>query len=68
MLTSDGLILTNKQVIDGSTEITVTVPSTGEAYEATVVRTAARSDIAVIVLEDANELAVADFDDDGEQD
>jgi S1-C subfamily serine protease len=51
VLTSDGLILTNNHVIEGSTEITVTVPSTGETYEATVVGTDARSDIAVIELD-----------------
>lgn len=66
VLTSDGLILTNNHVIEGSTEISATVPSTGETYEATVVGTDARSDIAVIELEDASGLAVADLDDDGD--
>ncbi|TDE10159.1 S1C family serine protease [Jiangella asiatica] len=66
VLTSDGLVLTNNHVIEGSTEITVTVPATGQTYEATVIGRDATADIAVIELEDASGLDVADLDDDGD--
>lgn len=66
VLTSDGLILTNNHVIEGSTEITVTVPATAETYTATVVGTDATSDIAVLRLQDASGLTTASVDDDGD--
>ncbi|MEV7972823.1 trypsin-like peptidase domain-containing protein [Cellulomonas sp. NPDC089187] len=66
VLTSDGLILTNNHVIEGSTAITVTIPSTGETYTATVVGTDATSDIAVLQLQGASGLTTATVDDDGD--
>ncbi|MDZ8274725.1 hypothetical protein R2Q81_02065 [Microbacterium aquimaris] len=36
VLTEDGLILTNNHVIDGATEISVTIVKTGETYAATL--------------------------------
>lgn len=56
ILTSDGEILTNNHVIDGSTSIEVTVESTGKTYEATVVGTDAVDDVAVLQLVDASGL------------
>ncbi|WP_203136937.1 S1C family serine protease [Microbacterium sp. JZ31] len=66
VLTSDGLILTNNHVIDGSTAIAVTLADTGETYAATVVGTAPSEDVAVLQLEDASGLRAATIDDDAE--
>ncbi|MFB9956543.1 S1C family serine protease [Cellulomonas denverensis] len=66
ILTSDGLVLTNNHVIEGATEITVTDPSTGQAYTARVVGTDATSDVAVLQLEGASGLTTATVDDDGD--
>jgi S1-C subfamily serine protease len=62
ILTSDGEILTNNHVIEGSTEITVTIASTGKTYSATVVGNDPTNDVAVIQLENASGLEVADLD------
>lgn len=62
VMTSDGLILTNNHVIDGSTSIQVTVESTGETYEATVVGTDATADVAVLQLAGASGLDTVTFD------
>ncbi len=59
ILTSDGRVLTNNHVIEGSTEITVTVLSTGTSYDATVVGTSPANDIAVLQLEGASGLTTA---------
>jgi S1-C subfamily serine protease len=59
VLTSDGLILTNNHVIEGSTAIEVTDELTGEAYPATVVGTDATHDIAVLQLDGAAALTTA---------
>ncbi|PZQ88193.1 MAG: septum formation initiator [Leifsonia xyli] len=66
VLTSDGLVLTNNHVIEGSTEITVTVASTGETYTATVVGTDVEDDVALLQLQGASGLATVDIDDDAE--
>lgn len=65
VLTSSGEIVTNNHVVDGSTSITVTVPSTGATYTASVVGTDATDDIAVLQLKGASGLAAATLDDDG---
>ncbi|AEI12768.1 S1C family serine protease [Cellulomonas gilvus] len=65
VLTADGLVLTNNHVIDGATEIEVTVESTGTTYAATVVGTAPDSDVALLQLEDASGLTPVTIDDDG---
>ncbi|MGW9114735.1 S1C family serine protease [Microbacterium sp. NPDC055683] len=65
VLTSDGLILTNNHVVEGSTEISVTIATTGETYTATVVGTDAEDDVAVLQLEGASDLATVAIDDDG---
>ncbi len=66
VLTTDGLVLTNNHVIEGSTEIAVTVPSTGATYAATVVGTDATSDVALLELDDASGLTTVTLDDDGD--
>ena len=65
ILTSDGMILTNNHVVEGSTAITVTVESTGREYTARVVGTDKTNDIAVLQLEDASGLTPATLDTDG---
>lgn len=59
VLSSDGRILTNNHVIEGSTSITVTVLSTGRTYSARVVGTSPTNDIAVLQLADASGLTTA---------
>jgi S1-C subfamily serine protease len=63
VLTSDGEILTNNHVIQGATKVTVTVVSTGRTYTASVVGTDPSDDVAVLQLDDASGLQVADFSD-----
>lgn len=64
VLTSDGLVVTNNHVVDGATQITVTVGSTGETYTAEVVGTDATADVAVLQLQGASGLTTAPLDDD----
>lgn len=64
ILTSDGLILTNNHVVEGSTAIQVTDESTGKTYVAKVVGTDATHDVAVLQLEDASGLTPVALDDD----
>jgi S1-C subfamily serine protease len=59
VLTSNGEILTNNHVIDGSTSISVTVVSTGKTYKATVVGDDPTDDVAVLQLTGASGLATA---------
>jgi len=63
ILTSDGLILTNNHVIEGSTSIEVTDELTGAEYTATVVGTDVTHDIAVLQLQDASGLTTASLGD-----
>jgi len=62
VLTSDGEILTNNHVVEGSTEVAVTIAATGKTYTADVVGTDATNDIAVLHLQNASGLTVADLD------
>ncbi|VTR78502.1 S1C family serine protease [Cellulomonas hominis] len=64
VLTSDGLVVTNNHVVEGATEITVTVGATGESFTATVVGTDATADVAVLQLDGAAGLTTAPLDDD----
>ncbi len=57
VLTDSGEILTNNHVIDGATQIAVTVATTGDSYDATVVGTDPTDDIAVLQLTGASGLA-----------
>ena len=61
ILTSNGYILTNNHVVQGSTSITVTVESTGEKYTATVVGTDKTADVAVLKLSGASGLHAVTF-------
>ena len=63
VLTSDGEILTNNHVIDGSTKIKAVVISTGKSYVAKVVGTVPGKDIALIKLQDASGLQTASLGD-----
>jgi S1-C subfamily serine protease len=63
VLSSDGYVLTNNHVIDGSTSLRVTVVSTGKTYSATVVGTAPTKDVALIKLSGASGLTAADLGD-----
>ena len=65
VLTSDGEILTNNHVVEGSTAISVTVASTGKTYTATVVGTDATDDVAVLKLDGASGLTTAKVDTSG---
>jgi len=66
VLTSDGLVLTNNHVIDGSTQISVTVASSGKTYTATVVGTDATDDVALLQLQGASGLTIATMDTNGD--
>jgi S1-C subfamily serine protease len=57
VLTADGEVLTNKHVVEGETSISVTVPATGRTYAARVVGTSTTTDVAVVQLENASDLA-----------
>jgi S1-C subfamily serine protease len=59
VIDSDGYILTNNHVIEGSTTIRAVVVSTGKTYQAKVVGTAPTEDIAVIKLVNASGLQTA---------
>ncbi|MDP9094865.1 MAG: S1C family serine protease [Actinomycetota bacterium] len=59
LLSSTGEILTNNHVIDGATQISVTVVSTGATYSASVVGTDPSADVAVIQLVHASGLQTA---------
>ena len=63
VLTSTGEILTNNHVIEGATSIKVTDIGNGKTYTATVVGYDASHDVAVIQLQDASGLTVANLGD-----
>jgi S1-C subfamily serine protease len=56
VIDSSGLVLTNNHVVEGSTEITVTIASTGKTYTAKVVGTDATNDVALLQLQGASGL------------
>ena len=64
VLSKDGLVLTNNHVIADSTKIAVTVATTGKTYTASVVGSDSTEDVAVLQLEDAEDLQPATIDDD----
>lgn len=53
------LVLTNNHVVRDATSVTVTVPSTGKSYPATIVGVDVSADIAVLRLPRATELTAA---------
>jgi S1-C subfamily serine protease len=63
VLNSHGLVLTNNHVIQNSTSITATVPSTGKTYTAHVVGYDRTGDVALIQLQNASGLATVPFGD-----
>jgi S1-C subfamily serine protease len=52
VLSSDGTVLTNNHVIEGSTSIVVTIESTGETFSAIVLGTDKTKDVALLQLQD----------------
>lgn len=62
ILTKDGYIVTNNHVIEGATSIVV-VLNTGSEYEATLVGTDAKTEIAVLKIQPKEELIVAEIGD-----
>lgn len=66
VIDSSGLVLTNYHVVEGSTEVSVTVASTGTTYDATVIGHDQTADIALLQLDDASDLTTVDLDDDGD--
>ncbi len=62
VLTSDGEVITNHHVVEGATNVKVTVMSTGDTYAAQVVGTDAKDDVAVLQLTNASGLATVTTD------
>ncbi len=56
VLTADGEILTNNHVVEGASQIVVTVVTTGESYRASIVGTDPEDDVAVLQLTGASGL------------
>ena len=56
VLSSDGEILTNNHVVEGASQIVVTVVTTGESYRASIVGTDPEDDVAVLQLTGASDL------------
>lgn len=59
LLSSDGTVVTNHHVVEGATELEVTIATTGETYAARYVGGSDSADVAVIQLEDASGLTPA---------
>jgi S1-C subfamily serine protease len=64
ILTSTGEVVTNHHVVQGSTKLEVTVMSTGRTYQASVVGTDAKDDVAVLQLQNASGLQTVTTDTD----
>ncbi len=64
ILTSSGQVLTNYHVVEGATEIVVTVASTGKTYRASVIGHDQTHDIALLQLKNASGLDTVKTDDD----
>lgn len=64
VVSSDGKVLTNYHVVQSSTQVQVTVASTGKQYTATVLGHDASSDVALLQLKDASGLETVKVDDD----
>jgi S1-C subfamily serine protease len=65
VLTASGEVLTNNHVVEGSSTISVTVPSTGKTYSATVVGTDPTEDVAIIQLQGASDMKTVPLGDSG---
>ena len=66
VLESDGLVLTNYHVVEGSTEVQVTIASSGVQYVGTVVGRDQEADVALLQLDGASDLDTVKLDDDGD--
>lgn len=64
VLTSSGEVLTNYHVVEGATQITVTIATTGKTYAATVLGHDQAADVALLQLRDASGLATVTVDHD----
>jgi S1-C subfamily serine protease len=64
VIDSSGYVLTNNHVVEGSTQITVTIASTGKTYTAKVVGTDATNDVALLKLQGASNLETVTIDQD----
>lgn len=62
VLGSAGLVVTNHHVVEGATEITVTVQTSGQEYDAEVLGYDAAKDVAVLQLDDASGLTTVTTD------
>ena len=64
VLTASGQVLTNYHVVEGAGTITVTIATTGQRFEATVVGTDPSADVALLQLTGASGLTTVKADDD----
>ena len=62
IISSDGYIVTNNHVIEGASKVTVTL-NTGSEYEAKIIGTDSKTDLAVIKIEPKESLTVAELGD-----
>ena len=60
ILSEDGVVLTNNHVVEGATNIEVTVQD-GKTYEADLLGSSPRDDVALVKLRDANGLDAAEL-------
>ena len=67
VLTASGQVLTNYHVVEGAGTITVTVATTGQSYQASVVGTDPSNDVALLQLTGASGLTTVKADDDQAQ-
>jgi S1-C subfamily serine protease len=65
VISSDGIVVTNHHVVEGATDIEVTVVSTDTTYQAEVLGYDATKDVAVLQLENASDLATVSTDTSG---
>jgi S1-C subfamily serine protease len=61
VLTSNGDVLTNNHVVQGSTSIKVTFPSSGKTYTATAVGVSPTADVALVHIKGVSRLSTASF-------
>ena len=64
VIDSDGIVVTNHHVVAGSTDVTVTDPATDQTYTAEVLGYDATTDVAVLQLNGASDMATVTADTD----
>lgn len=62
ILSSDGIVVTNHHVVDGATQIKVTVVTTGQTYTARYLGSDSTKDVALLQLVDASGLQTVNVD------